>query len=189
MRTTHPILIDKSRAAVAAHLHAPVEEIVFVPNATTGVDTVIRSLKYSPGDKIVYFNFIYGSCENIIRYAEESTPVVGVKIAATFPISDDELVARLRGTIQREQQSGARVRLALFDSIVSMPGVRLPFERLVGVCKEFGVLSLIDGAHGVGHIPLDLGKLNADFFVSNCHKYVPSFPFPRRYTELKNAGG
>lgn len=173
MRITHPILIDKSRTAIAAHLHAPVEEIVFIPNATTGVDTVIRSLKYSPGDKIVFFDFIYKSCENILQYTEESTPVVGVKIAVTLPISDDELVTRLRETIQREQQSGARVRLALFDSIVSMPGIRLPFERLVGVCKELGVLSLIDGAHGVGHIPLDLGKLDADFFVSNCHKYAP----------------
>lgn len=172
VRTTHPILIDKSRAALAKHLNAPVEEIVFVQNATTGIDTVLRSLRYSAGDKIVYFDFIYGSCGNAVRYIEETTPAVGVNITATFPISDDELVARLRGTIRREQESGAKVKVAIFDTIVSMPGVRLPFERFVGVCKELGVLSLVDGAHGVGHIPLDLGELDADFFVSNCHKYV-----------------
>lgn len=160
---------------MATYLNVPVEEIVFVANATTGVNTVLRSLKFSPGDKIVYFDFIYGACGKSVQYVEETTPVVGVKIEATFPISDDELVKRFRETIEREQRSGARVRIAIFDTIVSMPGVRLPFERFVAVCKELGVISLVDGAHGVGHIPLDLGRLGADFFVSNCHKYSPGF--------------
>lgn len=143
---------------------------MFVANATTGVSTVLRALQFRPGDKIVFFDFIYGACRNCIVYAEESTPVVGVEIEAVFPLSDDDLVARLRTAIQREQAAGACVRVAVFDSIVSMPGLRLPFERLIGVCRELGVLSLVDGAHGIGHIPLDLAALDADFFVSNCHK-------------------
>lgn len=68
------------------------------------------------------------------------------------------------------EASGGTVKLAIFDAIVSMPGVRMPFERLTQACKELGVLSCVDGAHGVGHIELDLGQLDADFFVSNCHK-------------------
>lgn len=71
------------------------------------------------------------------------------------------------------------MKVAIFDSIVSMPGVRVPFERLTAASKELGVLSCIDGAHGVGQIDIDLGKLDPDFFVSNCHKYVPSLsPIP-----------
>lgn len=60
--------------------------------------------------------------------------------------------------------------MAVFDTVVSAPGVRLPFERLVGVCRERGVLSLVDGAHGAGCVGMDLGGLDADFWVSNCHK-------------------
>lgn len=175
MRTTYPALLDKSRLALATLLHAPVSEIVLVPNATTGIGTVLRALTFVPGDRIVHFDFIYGSCSHAVTYITETTPATRVCIAAPFPISDDALVALLQTAIEREQRAGARVRVALFDSIISMPGLRLPFERLVRVCRGLGVLSLVDAAHGVGHIPLDLTALDADFLVSNCHKSV--FPF------------
>lgn len=174
IRITYPALLDRSRALLASFLNVPVAELVFVPNATTGIDTVLRSLVYKPGDKIVYFDFIYNACKNGVDYTEESTPAVGVKIPIRLPVADDVIVDTFREAIRREQESGV-VRVAIFDTIVSAPGARLPFERLVEVCKELGVLSLIDGAHGIGHLHLDLGKLDADFFVSNCHKwlYVP----------------
>ena len=72
--------------------------------------------------------------------------------------------------IEEIEKSGGKVKLAIFDTVVSAPGVRLPFEQLTKLCREKGVLSLVDGAHGVGHVKLDLGALDADFFVSNCHK-------------------
>lgn len=143
---------------------------MIVQNATTGVGTVLRALQFERGDKIVFFDFIYGACRSAVQYAEETTHVVGVEIPVVFPLGDDEIVGRLRDAIRREQSEGACVRVAIFDTIVSMPGLRLPFERMVAVCRELGVLSLVDGAHGIGHIQLDLGALDADFFVSNCHK-------------------
>jgi selenocysteine lyase/cysteine desulfurase len=72
--------------------------------------------------------------------------------------------------VKEVEDAGGKVKVAVFDTVVSMPGVRVPYERLVKACKEAGVLSIVDGAHGIGHLELDLEELDADFFVSNCHK-------------------
>ncbi|KAI5784983.1 pyridoxal phosphate-dependent transferase [Peziza echinospora] len=186
VRYDFPRHLDISRAALASYLNAPVETIVFVPNATTGINTVLRSLRFVPGDKILYFNFIYEACRKTINYVEETTPLEGINIPIDLPATEDDIVNALRKAIiehgggvfakdQERKDGESRVRVALFDTIVSMPGVRLPFEKLVNLCKDLGVLSLVDGAHGVGHVPIDLGQLDPDFFVSNCHKwlYVP----------------
>jgi selenocysteine lyase/cysteine desulfurase len=168
----YPELLDESRAAISTVLKAPVDTLVFIPNATTGVNTVLRNLIFEKGDKILYFASIYGACEKTVVYLTETTPVEAVKIEFEYPVEDDWLVSEFEKKIREEQAGGGRVKVAIFDTIVSIPGVRMPFERLTKKCKEFGVLSLIDGAHGVGHIDLNLGELDPDFLVSNCHKYV-----------------
>ncbi|KAF2792744.1 PLP-dependent transferase [Melanomma pulvis-pyrius CBS 109.77] len=172
---TYPKKLDESRTALAALLSVPVETLVFVPNATTGVNTVLRNLVYEEGDKILYFATAYGACEKTVVHLTETTPVQGVKIEFVHPVEDDWIVDQFRKRVKEEQAKGANVKVAMFDTVVSIPGVRMPFERLTAACKELGVLSLVDAAHGIGHIDLDLAKLDPDFLVSNCHKwlYVP----------------
>jgi selenocysteine lyase/cysteine desulfurase len=168
-----PNLIDKSRRAVAPLLGVPVDEVVFVPNATTGVNTVLRNLKYEEGDVIVHFSTIYGACEKTIASIGEMTPLVPVCIQLEYPIEDAEILKRFRDTVSQARREGKNVKLAMFDTVLTFPGARMPWEDLVKACKELGVLSLIDGAHGIGQIDLThLGSVGPDFFVSNCHKYV-----------------
>jgi selenocysteine lyase/cysteine desulfurase len=105
-----------------------------------------------------------------VNYITETTPASSVKVTYTYPIEDDWLLSAFTNKVKEVEAAGGKVTVAVFDTVVSLPGLRMPFERLVKACREMGVLSIVDGAHGVGHVELDLGALDADFFVSNCHK-------------------
>jgi selenocysteine lyase/cysteine desulfurase len=169
-----PNLIDESREAVAPLLGVPVDEVVFVPNATTGVNTVLRNLKFNEGDFVLHFSTIYGACEKTLASISELTPLRCESILLEYPIEDAEILRRFGEAVTRLRKEGANIRLAMFDTVLTFPGARMPWEDLVAACKDVGILSLIDGAHGIGMIDLThLGKVGPDFFVSNCHKYVP----------------
>ncbi|KAL9002441.1 MAG: hypothetical protein Q9188_004629 [Gyalolechia gomerana] len=170
-----PRYIDSARAAIAGFLGVDAGECVFVPNATTGINTVLRNLVFKEGDVIVYFSTIYGACEKTVEYLKETTPVESARIKLSYPVEDDDLISKFQGKIKQLNSEGKRPRVAIFDTVSSLPGVRVPWEKMVKVCKEEEVLSVIDGAHGIGHLDLKLGDVQPDFFVSNCHKwlYVP----------------
>ena len=133
---------------------------------------MLRSLVYEAGDTIIYFGTIYGSCEKTVSYITETTPATSHRIEFTYPISDNELCGLFEQAISSLKSAGKTPRLAIIDTITSLPGIRVPFATLIRICREHNVLSCVDGAHGVGHLPLDLSSLDPDFFVSNCHKWL-----------------
>jgi selenocysteine lyase/cysteine desulfurase len=144
-----------------------------VPNATTAINTVLRNLAFEKGHVIIYFETIYGACEKTVTYITETTPAESYRISYTYPISDALLVQKLADAIQHIRGQGKHPRIAIFDTVVSMPGVRMPYEALVRLCKNQQVMSFVDAAHGLGMLSsadLNLAKLQPDFFASNCHK-------------------
>ncbi|KAJ5826283.1 hypothetical protein N7474_003421 [Penicillium riverlandense] len=173
VRQQHVSYLDAAREATAKLLNIPTDECVFVKNATTGVATVLHNLAFKSNEAIVYFDPVYGAVERGIISLHELNGVQGRKVAFQFPIAEDELVRRFREVVRHAREAEKlTVRAAVFDTIVSNPGVRFPFERFTAICREEGILSVIDGAHGIGNIHLDLSKLQPDFFTSNCHKWL-----------------
>lgn len=144
-----------------------------------GINTILRNIKWNAKDCILYFDTVYGAIEKTLVSLVETNPQVilrkvgaGQSFGYTLPCTHPEILNAFSQTISRILYDGYTPRAAVFDTIVSIPGVRFPFERLTRMCKEYGILSVIDGAHAVGQIPLNLSQLDADFFVSNCHKWL-----------------
>lgn len=154
--------------ALGELLKVDYRSLALVENATNGINTVLRSFPLNKGDKIVYVNStVYGACGNTIKFLLDYFGIIPIAIDLEYPLSDDDVVNKFASVFEAEKP-----KIAFFDTISSMPGVRVPFERLTALCKENHVISVIDGAHLVGAIPIDLGALDPDFFVSNLHKWL-----------------
>ncbi|KAI1170948.1 putative aminotransferase family protein [Nemania sp. FL0916] len=166
--------LRESRAAAAGLLNCKsVDDVVFVPNATVGIDTVLKNIVWEKGDVVLVYEVVYNAVRQGLAWLEEMFGVRVEVVKLGVPLPDDEVVGKVVGAARRvNANENERVRLAIVDTIVSMPGFRIPFERLVPALQAEGALVLVDGAHGIGHIPIDLEALDPDFFVTNMHKWL-----------------
>jgi isopenicillin-N epimerase len=160
-------LLDEARARVAAFLGGQPDNLVFVSNATTGVNTVLRSLKFRPGDELLVTNHEYQACRNALDFVAERAGARVVGVEMPFPLADSgEAVEAVMKCVT------ARTRLALIDHVTSQTGLVLPVAEMVSRLKDAGVETLVDGAHAPGMVPLELDRLGAAYYTGNCHKWL-----------------
>src|SRR5262245_52656113 len=160
-------LLDQARIELANFLGAEADDLVFVPNATTGVNTVLRSQTFRPGDEILVTNHEYNACRNALNVAAERSGTVVVVAHIPFPLkTEDEVVdGVLAGVTQC-------TRLALLDHVTSHTCLVFPMARLVDELSKRGIETLVDGAHAPGMIPLNLRELGAAYYTGNAHKWL-----------------
>ncbi len=108
IRFVVPELLFKSRAAATSLLGAPIDDVVFVPNAATANNTVLRNLSHIEGDKILNLSTAYGSCEKTIEYVCETTSATRRCIDVTFPIENAALEQLFRQVIRDVQSNGSQ---------------------------------------------------------------------------------
>lgn len=105
--------INMSRAAVAEQLQVPTSTVVLIPNATTGINLVLRNLKYEPEDVIIYFSTTYGACQNIVMATVEYGGCKAHRIELEHPMPDAELLRTLEADIAKLCSDGLRPRVLL----------------------------------------------------------------------------
>ena len=159
--------LEPARQAMAKFVGARARDLVFVSNATTGVNAVIRSLKLRRGDELLTTNHDYNACHNVLVEAARRTGARLVTARVPFPLrGEDEMVERILRAVT------PRTRLATIDHVTSNTALVLPVARIIRELEKRGVDTLVDGAHAPGMLPINLGKLAPAYYTANLHKWV-----------------
>ncbi|HLZ68483.1 MAG TPA: aminotransferase class V-fold PLP-dependent enzyme [Dehalococcoidia bacterium] len=164
-------LLAEARGALAAYLGAGADEVVYHPNVTTALNVVARSLPLAAGDEVLTTDHEYGALDRTWRFicAKRGARCVVRPLPAQFEDADAVVEAVWSGVTPR-------TRVLFLSHITSFSALRLPIAPLIARARDAGIWSVIDGAHAVGQIPLDLQALGADFYGGNCHKWLCAPP-------------
>ncbi len=162
-----PALLAKARTFLANYLGTQADNLVFVPNATYGINVVVNSLNLGPEDEVLSTNHEYGAMDRTWKYKAQQRGFRYINLTLPFPIaSSTEIVDTFRQAIT------PRTRVIFLSHITSPTAVIIPVKEICQLAREQGVLSVIDGAHAPGQIDLELDDLGADFYTGNLHKWL-----------------
>lgn len=162
-----PARINAARQPLAAFLGAESADLVFVTNATAGVNAVLRSLSFAPRDELLVTSHTYNACRKTVDYIAARSKVQVIVAKLPFPCrSEDEIVAAVLNCVS------SRTRLALLDHVTSPTALIVPIARLVSELRTRGVDTLVDGAHAPGMVPVALTELGAAYYTGNAHKWI-----------------
>jgi isopenicillin-N epimerase len=160
-------LLDWSRSEIGGFVGANADDIALMPNATAGINTVLRSLRWKPGDEVLATDHAYNASLNALRFAAGASSAKVVVARIPFPIeSPDQAFDAIMAAVT------PNTRLAMIEHVTSPTSLVLPIERLVPALAEKGVDVLVDGAHGPGMVPIRMADLAPAYYAGTTHKWV-----------------
>ena len=158
-----------ARRVLGEYLHTHPDNLVYVPNVTYGVNIVARSLALGAGDEILASDHEYGACDYTWEHVCKKNGAVYIRQPIPLPVhSAEEMLEQLW------QRVTPRTRVIYLSHISSPTALRLPVELVCQRARQAGIMTVIDGAHAAGQLPLDMDNLGADFYIGNCHKWMLS---------------
>lgn len=159
-----PELLAEVRGRLAAYVGAPSSDLTLIQNATMGVNIAARSLDLRAGDEVLTTSLEYGACEMAWEWL--CSRIGAGFVRAEIPLPVDDVVDRLFARMTK------RTRVIYVSHVTSATALRLPVEEIVMRARAEGLITVIDGAHAIGQVPLDLVELGADFYAGSCHKWL-----------------
>jgi len=162
-----PAALEHLRSVVAPFVGVEPAELVFVRNATEGVNAVLRSLSFEPGDELLTSNHAYPACVNALRFVAQQAGASVKVVEVPFPLeSAEQIVAAFRAGIS------PRTRLCLLDHVTSATALVFPVAAIAQLMRQHGISVLVDGAHAAGMLDLDIRALGVDYYATNFHKWA-----------------
>lgn len=160
-------LLAEARTEVARFLGADPDDLAFVANATTGVNTVLRSLRFEPGDELLTTDHEYNATLNALAVAAERDSARLVIARVPLPVRQpgDVIDAILAAVTPR-------TRLLLVSHVTSPTGLVFPVADIVRELSGRGIDTLVDAAHAPGMVPVDIDGLGAAYWTGNAHKWL-----------------
>ena len=151
-----PELLEQARGALGAFVGADANDLTFVQNAGTGVNMAARALDLQPGDEVLATDLEYGACDLTWQWLCERTGAhyIRAEIGELF------------------EHVSERTRAVFLSHITSETALLLPVEEIIAKARAEGLVTIVDGAHAVAQVDLDLSTLGADFYAGNCHKWL-----------------
>jgi isopenicillin-N epimerase len=160
-------LMRAARAALAAYVDCEANDLVYVPNATTALNIIARGLPLKPGDEILATDHEYGALDRTWRFIARKTGAVYKPQPIPLPMTTaHNLIETLWAGVT------PRTRVLFLSHITSPTALIFPIAELCRRARDAGILSIVDGAHALGQIPLDLESIGADFYAANAHKWL-----------------
>lgn len=152
--------------AIARFVGAAAGSTAFVENATAGVQAALHSIALSPGDRILINDHTYNAVRLMVEARCAATGATPLVVKLPIPADAEAIVAAFAAALDPS------VKVAIVDHITSPTALVMPLERIIPVLRKSGARVIVDGAHGVGQVPIDLSRLGADWYVSNAHKWL-----------------
>ena len=162
-----PVLLEQSRKALGDYIDCYADDVVLVMNPSYAMNIIVKSFPLQTGDEILATDLEYGAMDKTWNYYCKKAGAKYVQSKITLPVSSKEEVIEefFKGLTQKTK--------AIFIShITSSTALILPVKEICTKAKELGLITIVDGAHVPGQLPLNLSTLQADIYTGACHKWL-----------------
>jgi isopenicillin-N epimerase len=162
-----PRYLEQSRRALGEYIHCDPDDLVYVPNPSYAVNIIAKSFPLAPGDEVLGTNLEYGACDRTWKYYCQKNGATYIRRPVRLPIQSKEaMVADFLAGITD------RTKAVFISHLTSATALLLPVEEICAAARQRGLITIVDGAHIPGHLPLDLRSLPADIYTGACHKWM-----------------